>query len=470
LNAAVAANHVPRAGAGGVGLSVQIPGARSRILVNRNGQLTAAGAYYYDQVGQEPPASGFDYNQQATRSGQRMVIRLLDGTTRAVQVWDTRTNAFRPTVLGKKFLARALDKYTVSFPVLVNVTRTNGSIYQRQDWLPSTALPLGEIEVPRAMTEQEQIAEVKRRVATFLHTLPSDYTDHTETHTTKILLPGNDSGVASLLDTSRTTEYNKLTVNAQGHASAVLHRPLRQAKPWRFYFGGASEDAYAETDDQCVPYQLSRHLKRRGVEAFTQEELTGRLRDIAQRLYTDSPDNPYFSEDEHGRRVELDCATVGFTTAIVVELCRDLACPIHVMWSNCKIETYAPMRPKYDRVCFIVFGEHAYFLDDAGTKQHLARMRLSEPMPQAEFAVAKPRQKTAKIPPTREWEQFVDLQEGHFWSSDLYETRLRLHEEGVVPQVLLSGLGAIKGLRYNKTHIHMRRDCDLVCERLAKLY
>ena len=155
LNAAVAANHVPRAGAGGVGLSVQIPGARSRILVNKNGQLTAAGAYYYDQVGQEPPASGFDYNQQATRSGQRMVIRLLDGTTRAVQVWDTRTNAFRPTVLGKKFLARALDKYTVSFPVLVNVTRTNGSIYQRQDWLPSTALPLGEIEVPRAMTEAD---------------------------------------------------------------------------------------------------------------------------------------------------------------------------------------------------------------------------------------------------------------------------------------------------------------------------
>ena len=83
LDAAVAAGHEPKAGVGGVGLSLPIPGKRAaRILLNRHGLVTAAGAYYYDQSGKEAPTSGFDYNQQPTRAGQRHVIRLLDGTAR----------------------------------------------------------------------------------------------------------------------------------------------------------------------------------------------------------------------------------------------------------------------------------------------------------------------------------------------------------------------------------------------------
>ena len=84
------------------------------------------------------------------RRGQRHLITLLDGSTRAVQVWDTSKGAYRTTVLGKKFYAKAVDKYTVSFPTLVNVVRQSnyGGVYQREDWLASTALPeLGEITV-----------------------------------------------------------------------------------------------------------------------------------------------------------------------------------------------------------------------------------------------------------------------------------------------------------------------------------
>ena len=174
LNAAVEAGNAPKASAGGVGLSVAIPGRRgSRLLVNRNGQVTAAGVYYFDQSGREAPQHGFDYNQQPVRSGQRHVIKLLDGTTKAVHIWDPRANALRTTALGKKFYAKAVDRYTVSFPVLVNVTRKNGSIYQRQDWLPSTALPaLGELEVSRELSEREQIVAIRRKVKAYLHTLP----------------------------------------------------------------------------------------------------------------------------------------------------------------------------------------------------------------------------------------------------------------------------------------------------------
>ena len=142
IDTAITAGLAPKASAGGVGLPLGIPGKKSsRMLVNRLGVVMPAGDYYYDQVGQEAPAGGFDFNQQATGSGQRHVIRLLDGSTRAVQIWNPNTGTFKTTVLGKKFFARAKDKYTVSFPVVVNLVRTNGSLYQRQDWLPSTALP-----------------------------------------------------------------------------------------------------------------------------------------------------------------------------------------------------------------------------------------------------------------------------------------------------------------------------------------
>ena len=133
-------------------------------MVNRHGAVTPAGGYFFDQAGIEPP-KGFDYNQIPVRRGQRHVITLLDGTTKAVQFYNPATSTFRTTALGKKYFAKAVDRYRVSFPTIVNVARTNGSLYQRDDWLPSTAIPnLGEIEVSRGLSEAQQIAEVRRKV------------------------------------------------------------------------------------------------------------------------------------------------------------------------------------------------------------------------------------------------------------------------------------------------------------------
>ena len=91
-----------------------------------------------------------------------MLIRTLDGSTRAVATWNNIQNEWKPTQLGKRFYKNAKDKYTVLFPVNIDLTRVNGSIFTRQDYMPSTAVDLGEIEVDRNMTEQEQIAEVKK--------------------------------------------------------------------------------------------------------------------------------------------------------------------------------------------------------------------------------------------------------------------------------------------------------------------
>ena len=124
----------------------------------------------------------------------------------------------------------------------------------------------------------------------------------------------------------------------------------------------------------------SKHITRRTSAgttcAFTQEELATRLSLIAQKLYTED-DSPYLTEDAAGRPVALDCARVGFTTAAVVELCREIGCPIHVVWANSKIESYVPLRPKYNRICYIVYGDHAYLVDDPAHRPHEAQRAYS---------------------------------------------------------------------------------------------
>ena len=82
-------------------------------------------------------------------------ISLLDGTTKQVSTWDNINREWKLTALGKAFYAKAVDKYTIRWPVRIQLTRINGSIFEREDLLPSTAIEsLGEIEVPRPLTEK----------------------------------------------------------------------------------------------------------------------------------------------------------------------------------------------------------------------------------------------------------------------------------------------------------------------------
>ena len=65
------------------------------------------------------------------------------------------------TSLGRTFYSKAVDKFTVLFPVRVQLTRITGSIFEREDWMPSTSIDaLGEIAVPRTLSETEQRARV----------------------------------------------------------------------------------------------------------------------------------------------------------------------------------------------------------------------------------------------------------------------------------------------------------------------
>ena len=73
--------------------------------------------------------------------------------------------SFVHTQLGKRFFAHKLVKYVLLFPADVTLTRVNGSLYTRTgDYFASTAaIDLGEISVKASLSEEAQMAEVKRQ-------------------------------------------------------------------------------------------------------------------------------------------------------------------------------------------------------------------------------------------------------------------------------------------------------------------
>jgi len=139
----------------------------------------------------------------------------------------------------------------------------------------------------------------------------------------KVLVQGYESAT---LDTSREIQYNKLSMSSSGSTEAAMHRPLREGKPWAFHgMEGVSEDAYEQTENRCVSYQLSKHLKIKGGEApWTQEQIAEMLWNVTEALYEGDQDNP----PEQG---------IGYSAAAITQLCRDLGVPVHIKWQNPKI-------------------------------------------------------------------------------------------------------------------------------------
>ena len=280
LDQAIAAGATPKVPRSGLGLI--LPYAKQRkVLVSQAGALTAAGEHYYAKTDQEPPAR-FDFAQEPKRQGRSLVIRLLDGSKKAVSRFDAVGKAFVPTALGKKFYANRKDKYTVLFPATIDLTRTNGSIFSREgDYMPSTAVDLGEIEVSAALSVPEQEAEVKRQALAWMARQPLISGE-------RILLSGYET---HRLDPSRQMQFNKLSYNATGEPSAIMHRPLTAGTPWSFPFPGVCPEATEETEGECVAHQLARYIRIKGEAPFTKEELTTELLNASLELYEEDSEN-----------------------------------------------------------------------------------------------------------------------------------------------------------------------------------
>jgi hypothetical protein len=93
------------------------------------------------------------------------MIKLLDGTEATIRTYDSVKRTWNFSKTGKYFYEGRQVKYTVKFPAKHELTRTDGSIYIRDDWYPSTAIPeMGELSVDATKTDAEQEAIVKRKV------------------------------------------------------------------------------------------------------------------------------------------------------------------------------------------------------------------------------------------------------------------------------------------------------------------
>ena len=374
IDQAVLTGAQPTAPRNGVGLVLKTPIGRFGQLVDKKG-LTSAGKYFYEQTGLPLPAS-FDFQQDATRKGRSQYIKLMDGSKKKVSTWDPNAREWKSTALGKQFFSKAVDRYTVLWPVAIQLTRTNGSIYERIDWLPSTGTELGEIEVPRT-NETAQRAKVASIEAAWRGQQPM-------IGDRRALVVGYESAT---LDTSREIQFNRLSMGNSGTTQAAMHRPLREGKPWAFHgLEGVSEDAYEQTEDRCVSYQLSKHLKIKGGEApWSQEQIAEMLWNVTEALYeSDDDDNP----PEQG---------IGYSAAAITQLCKDLAVPIHIKWQNSKIESFVPERSQFETLALYIWGDHCFCVTPETAKQ-IARESISTPVTQSSEVLASIGRRANSIP------------------------------------------------------------------------
>ena len=267
LDNLITENVQPKTPKTGIGLYVSA-GRKRKVLVNPRGELTPAGKYYYEKTNQEPPKS-FDFTQIPQRKGRSLTINLLDGSKKVVSRFGNVAEEFKLTAIGKKFYANKKDRFTILFPVFVEVTRINGSIFSREDYMASTTIDIGGIEVSATLSDQEQINKVKAIALDWIN----------EQHIIsgqRILLPGYET---HRYDPNREIQFNKLSFNVAGNAESIMHRPLTTSTPTMFNFEGVCPEASENTNNQCVIYQLAKHITIQSKSAFTSEQLA---RDLMQ--------------------------------------------------------------------------------------------------------------------------------------------------------------------------------------------
>ena len=122
------------------------------------------------------------------------------------------------------------------------------------------------------------------------------------------------------LDTERAVEYNKEEIIIQQDGSmtvdAVLHRPLRAARPWSFGFRGVCPDAYDPTEGKCVSHQLAAVLEKQ--LNLQESDLDWLFDEIFNELHHPGvTDNPYELETEDGSIERRGWREAGITTAMI---------------------------------------------------------------------------------------------------------------------------------------------------------
>ena len=444
IDESIANGATPRVPTNGIGLT--LPNGRSRrVLVDGTGKLTAAGTYYYQKV-DKPAPTKFPFEQIPERQGRSLTIKLMDGTRKAVSTFDVVSKEFRPTLLGKRFYALQTVRYTVLFPVDIDLTRTNGSIFTRTgDYMPSTAVGLGEIQVSATLTPQAQEAQVRAKALDWLSRQPTISGE-------KILLAGYETH--RLRD--GPLQFNKLSFNNAAQPQAAMHVPLTASTPWSFSMDGVCSEAAEDTNGECVPHQLAKCIRLRGgTQSFTKDEITKELWNAMLELYEDSDQEL------------LECP--GFTAAAIRKVCMAFEIPFHVKHGENKLESFQPLNPRYDTLACHIWAGHLYCVTDPAARQSLAR-ESTQVTEHRDWVLAAIQRADRKAPGLAEWELYTGLRPGNFYSRNLAATRLAMHEQNICPLVQKTGMNTLKKLIYNDCQVNaMPHEAEVCLKFLQEL-
>ena len=129
-----------------------------RLLIDRSGNTTKYGKYFYRKLNEQPPNRTFDPHQPPeSNRGRTETIKLRDGSRAAVRVFNAVKNEWRLTRLGKEFYSKQNDRWTVNIPVKVHHKHKNGTYYIRKAWVSSTSIAgLGELSFSSTLPEEQQ--------------------------------------------------------------------------------------------------------------------------------------------------------------------------------------------------------------------------------------------------------------------------------------------------------------------------
>jgi len=462
VTAAIAAGSEPHAPKRARGLLLAVPGQRPRRLIDASGALTAVGEFYYDRIGEDAPGLGSFGDAAPERRRNSETVKLVDGRRALLRTWDPVKLAWKFTQTGRAYYRDKVTRYTVRFPTRELKTRKNDSVWVENSFIHSTALALGEIEVPLTMSEPEQQALVRQKANEYLAGLPNLDGD-------EVFIEGGGSETTVVFDKSRPLEFNREEVSTgeQPSVEAVMHRPLREARALDFRFAGVCAEAFEDSGGRCVTHQLAALQSDLGMADIELE-----MDQLHEELYPrNAPENPYRTLGDDGAVLYRGWRDAGVTISMLFEFCKTYNLAVHVLWGEDKI---ACLQPEHcaSKLCLYVWGHHAFFVSDPATKRLITRMETTKPKLRPEVVLATRHKPDG--PSADDWKDYyAGCPAGHYYSDDLEATRLELHRAGVSPRVVLSGVGVMKALRLKgkeDTVIHLRRPEAFVCEQFARAF
>jgi len=356
-------------------------------LAGSNGKLTPAGKRWFEKTGKQYN-SAFDEKLPLVRKGAREFVQFRDGTQKLARTYRDSDHMY--TRAGRNYFAAKGDagyqEFLFNVPVKIKGT-ARGRQYDRFGSLPSTALDMGPMKVPIAMSMPEKeewlrgkvLEEIAKRGDSILDVSSESYSYHTE-----------GAWSYSVLE-SRVAEDGSVAVEA------TLDRPLQQGKPlsysslpnaWSF-----DPTSFEDSDNDCVVYQLSRQL---GIDEDG-------IREDFDRLQLDLYADRDIYEGVSWRKV-------GPTARMLKTWCEKNSYSCYLLWGKNMISSFVGDKTHHT-VAACIWGDHLYTFKE--NKNVIANMQVRIPQVGGDILGKPARPSQVELPELSKW---GGLMPGHFWA------------------------------------------------------